>query len=219
MSSADHVRASLTCCHRSVSAYSLHYTLSRRSGWPWAGSRLPALPGAGTSPRTVFPSWERILLSDEIAFPGLQSKAAMSLSLCFSFSNQDLSSAPQEINLIYFVLHPLFPTGLGDLGRHLCAESGCSELHAVPSGGGCDRHSTLPGRLKTTTLLLLHCLQACKAWTWDRAETVAKGNNRFLFIAWSALPLTLREPLHLQGVLPAGQRQVVPCAGGIQSSS
>lgn len=54
---------------------------------------------------------------------------------------------------------------------------------------------------------------------WDRAEAVAKGNNRFLFIAWSALPLTLREPLHLQDVLPAGQRQVAPRVGGTQSFS
>lgn len=67
----------------------------------------------------------------------------------------------------------------------------------------------LPGRLKNITVLLLHCLQPCRAWTWDRADTVAKGNNRFLFIAWSVLPLTLREPLHLQGVLPARQRQVL----------
>lgn len=34
-------------------------------------------------------------------------------------------------------------------------------------------------------------------------------NNSFLFIAWSGLPLTLREPLRLQDVLPTGQRQVV----------
>lgn len=31
----------------------------------------------------------------------------------------------------------------------------------------------------------------------------------FLFIAWYGLPLTLREPFHLQDVLPTGQRQVV----------
>lgn len=38
-----------------------------------------------------------------------------------------------------------------------------------------------------------------------------RENNRFLFIAWSGLPLTLREPLRLQDVLPRGQKQVV-CA-------
>lgn len=82
-------------------------------------------------------------------------------------------------------------------------------LVMLPSGGGCYSRSPLSGRLKTTTPLLLHCLQACKAWTWDWVEAVGKENNGFLFIAWSGLPLTLREPLHLQDVLPKGQRQVV----------
>lgn len=77
---------------------------------------------------------------------------------------------------------------------------GLLSLVILPSGGAC-----LSGRF---AVLLLHYLQGCKAWKWDFG-CGQRENNRFLFIAWSHLPLTLREPLHLQDVLPTGQRQVV----------